>query len=338
MSETADNDREPEASRPVAPREQPAGLFERLRALFGLAPASVRDDIEDAIDESAGAEFTPQERAILKNVLALHDVRVADVMVPRADVVALSLDTPLRDVLSLFRAAGHSRLPVYEDTLDDPRGMIHIRDLVVFLVSDPRFGLVSEPPDAGADRAATSGLDMPLSEARILRPVLYAPPSMPALDLLLRMQASRTHMALVIDEYGGTDGLVSIEDVVESIVGDIEDEHDEAETPIHSAGDGVFIVEARAPLDQVSEAVGFDFASLADAEEVDTIGGLVTASAGRVPGRGEILKGPGEFEFEVLDADPRRIKRLKIWPLAARAGGTTAAPAPPPNAKPRAQQ
>jgi hemolysin (HlyC) family protein len=338
MNETADNGREPEASRPFAQREQPASLFERLRALFGLAPASVRDDIEDAIDESAGAEFTPQERAILKNVLALHDVRVADVMVPRADIVALSLETPLRDVLGLFRTAGHSRLPVYEDTLDDPRGMIHIRDFVVFLASDPRFGLMSEPPDAGLDRAPTSGLDMPLSEARILRPVLYAPPSMPALDLLLRMQASRTHMALVIDEYGGTDGLVSIEDVVESIVGDIEDEHDEAETPIHSSGDGVFIVEARAPLDAVSESVGFDFASLADAEEVDTIGGLVTASAGRVPGRGEILKGPGEFEFEVLDADPRRIKRLKIWPLSARATRTTAVPAPLPNPKPRAQQ
>ena len=170
MNETADNDREPEASRPVAQREQPAGLFERLRALFGLAPASVRDDIEDAIDESAGAEFTPQERAILKNVLALHDVRVADVMVPRADIVALALDTPLRDVLDLFRTAGHSRLPVYEDTLDDPRGMIHIRDFVVFLASDPRFGLMSEPRRRGAEIApATSGLDMPLSEARILQ-------------------------------------------------------------------------------------------------------------------------------------------------------------------------
>ena len=121
------------------------GLFERLRALFGLTPASVRDDIEDAIDESVGAEFTPQERAILKNVLALHDVRVADVMVPRADIVALASDTPLRDVLDLFRTAGHSRLPVYEETLDDPRGMIHIRDFVVFLASDPRFGLTSGP-------------------------------------------------------------------------------------------------------------------------------------------------------------------------------------------------
>jgi len=322
MSEASDNGREPETRPATASREQHAGLFERVRALLGLAPASVRDDIEDAIDESASAEFTPQERAILKNVLALRDVRVADVMVPRADVVALALETPLRDVLGLFRTAGHSRLPVYEDTLDDPRGMIHIRDFVVFLASDPRFGLMAEQA-SGPDPHGPSGLDMPLSDARILRPVLYAPPSMPALDLLLRMQASRTHMALVIDEYGGTDGLVSIEDVVESIVGDIEDEHDEADPPILASGDGVLIVEARAPLDDVSEAVGFDLSSLAEAEGVDTIGGLVIASAGRVPGRGEILKGPGQYEFEVLDADPRRIKRLKIWPLAARKAKAT---------------
>jgi CBS domain containing-hemolysin-like protein len=277
--------------------------------LFGLAPVSARDDIEDALEESASEEFTPQERAILKNVLALHDVRVEDVMVPRADIIALSMDTPLRDVLDCFRTAGHSRLPVYDETLDDPRGMIHIRDFVVFLASDPRFGLMSGTGDR-------TGLDMPLSSAKILRPVLYAPPSMPALDLLLKMQASRTHMALVIDEYGGTDGLVSIEDVVESIVGDIEDEHDEDETlELHAAGDGGFIAEARAPLDAASEMVGFDFASLSEAEGVDTIGGLVTAAAGRVPGRGEILRGPGPFEFEVLDADPRRVKRVRILPV-----------------------
>ena len=159
---------------------------------------------------------------------------------------------------------------------------------------------------------------MPLSAARILRPVLFAPPSMPALDLLVKMQASHTHMALVIDEYGGTDGLVSIEDVVEAIVGDIEDEHDEEDRPrIGATSDGAFIVEARASLEDVSKAVGFDFSALADAEDVDTIGGLLTAVAGRVPGRGEIVAGPGEFEFEVLDADPRRIKRVKIQPRAA---------------------
>src|SRR5271165_1614581 len=323
MNEKEDDDRAPEPPRST---EHPAGLLARVRALFGLTPASVRDDIEEAIDESVGAEFTPQERAILKNVLALHDVKVADVMVPRADIIALTLDTPLRDVLDLFRTAGHSRLPVYGETLDDPRGMIHIRDFVVFLASDPRFGLSGGPALTANDPSARLSLDTPLSAAHILRPVLYAPPSMPALDLLLKMQASRTHMALVIDEYGGTDGLVSIEDVVESIVGDIEDEHDEAEAPeLQASPDGAFIVDARAPLDDVSQSMGFDFASLADAEEVDTIGGLVTASAGRVPSRGEILRGPGEFEYEVLDADPRRIKRLKIWPLAVRG-----AKAPPP--------
>jgi len=324
MSETH-NGRRPElAGGP--PREQHAGLFDRLRTLFGMTTASIRDDIADAIDEEAGAEFSPQERAILKNVLRLHDVRVADIMVPRADIIALPLDCSLRDVLDLFRTAGHSRLPVYEDTLDDPRGMIHIRDFLGFLAANPRFGLAGPPGDR--DSAGDEvNLDTPLAAVQILRPVLYAPPSMPALDLLLKMQASRTHMALVIDEYGGTDGLVSIEDVVESIVGDIEDEHDEAEPPeLQSLGEGVFIAEARAPLDEVSPAVGFDFASLADAEEVDTIGGLVTAAAGRVPSRGEILKGPGPFEFEVLDADPRRIKRLKIAPVSA----APAASAPPP--------
>ncbi len=312
-------------------REQSSGLFERVRALFGLAPASARDDIEDAIEESASEEFTPQERAILKNVLALHDVRVEDVMVPRADIISLALDTPLSEVLDCFRTAGHSRLPVYDETLDDPRGMIHIRDFVVFLASDPRFGLMKARHEAPSDGEGQPGLDMPLSAAKILRPVLYAPPSMPALDLLLKMQASRTHMALVIDEYGGTDGLVSIEDVMESIVGDIEDEHDEDETPeLHGSADGGWIAEARASLDAVSEATGFDFASLPEADEVDTIGGLITAAAGRVPTRGEILRGPGDFEYEVLDADPRRVKRVKIRPIAAQgAKPSTPSPLPP---------
>ncbi len=332
MKETEESEGAPETPRANGSREQTSGLFERVRALFGLAPPSARDDIEDVIEESASEEFTPQERAILKNVLALHHVRVENVMVPRADVVALALDTPLSEVLDCFRTAGHSRLPVYDETLDDPRGMIHIRDFVVFLASDPRFGLMKGRADGNP------GLDMPLSAARILRPVLYAPPSMPALDLLLKMQASRTHMALVIDEYGGTDGLVSIEDVMESIVGDIEDEHDEDETPeLRPSGDGGFIADARAPLDAVSGTLGFHLASLPEAEGVDTIGGLVTAAAGRVPNRGEILTGPGEFEFEVLDADPRRIKRLKIWPLSARGLKPPSATAAPVEAKPRDQ-
>jgi CBS domain containing-hemolysin-like protein len=311
------------ADHSASAREAPAGLFDRLRALFGLGPASVRDDLEDAlVGAGADADFTPQERAILTNVLGLHDVRVEDVMVPRADIIALGIDAPLSEVLSLFRTAGHSRLPVHGETLDDPRGMVHIRDFVDYLAAEPQFGLV---PDASkADGAAASadsklGMGLPLSRANILRPVLFAPPSMPALDLLVKMQASHTHMALVIDEYGGTDGLVSIEDVVEAIVGDIEDEHDEADArEIGQTADGAFIAEARASLDVVSQALGFDLSTLADAENVDTIGGLIMAKAGRVPGRGEIVTGLGDFEFEILDADPRRIKRLKIHPLTGR--------------------
>ena len=288
------------------------GLFDRLRALFGMHEPSVREDIEDALEDSATSDdFTPQERLILKNVLSLHELRVADVMVPRADIVSVRADATLGEVLSIFRTAGHSRIPVYGDTLDDPRGMVHIRDFVDFLarVADP----------AGAPESAKlsglNGVDLttPLSLARILRPVLFAPPSMPALDLLVKMQATRTHIALVIDEYGGTDGLVSIEDIVETIVGDIEDEHDLDETPqIEAAQDGSFIVDARATLDAVAKAVDAPMDTLVDLEEVDTIAGLVSALAGHVPARGEIIQLGVDLECEVLDADPRRVKKIRI--------------------------
>ena len=288
------------------------GLFDRLRALFGMHEPSVREDIEDALEDSATSDdFTPQERLILKNVLSLHELRVADVMVPRADIVSVRADATLGEVLSIFRTAGHSRIPVYGDTLDDPRGMVHIRDFVDFLakVADPAGA--PEPTKL----SGLNGVDLttPLSLARILRPVLFAPPSMPALDLLVKMQATRTHIALVIDEYGGTDGLVSIEDIVETIVGDIEDEHDLDETPqIEAAPDGSFIVDARATLDAVAQAVNAPMDTLVDLEEVDTIAGLVSALAGHVPARGEIIQLGEALECEVLDADPRRVKKIRI--------------------------
>ena len=309
------------------------GLFERLRALFGLGGASIRDDIQDALaDTSTDADFSPQERAMLKNVLTLHEFRVEDVMVPRADIIAVSLDTNLFDVLSTFRAAGHSRLPVHGDTLDDPRGMVHIRDFVAYFAATAEAPPAPEPsadstqPDAAPPKSAPSELknrsaawlenfgklDIPLSQADILRPVLFVPPSMPALDLLLKMQATRTHMALVIDEYGGTEGLATIEDIVETIVGDIEDEHDLDESPkIDAAAGGGFVVDARASLEDVSNAIDADLTAISDAEEVDTLGGLITTLAGHVPVRGEIIV-EGGLEFEVLDADPRRVKRIKI--------------------------
>ena len=288
------------------------GLFDRLRALFGLQGASVREDIEDALEDSATSDdFTPQERLILKNVLSLHELRVADVMVPRADIISVRADATLGEVLSIFRTAGHSRIPVYGDTLDDPRGMVHIRDFVDFLAK------VADPAGApeSAKLSGLNGVDLttPLSLARILRPVLFAPPSMPALDLLVKMQATRTHIALVIDEYGGTDGLVSIEDIVETIVGDIEDEHDLDEAPqIEAAPDGSFIVDARASLDSVAQALDSPMDTLVDLEEVDTIAGLVSALAGHVPARGEIIELGEALECEVLDADPRRVKKIRI--------------------------
>lgn len=317
-------------------------LFERLRALFGLGGASIRDDIQDALeDPSTGADVSPLERAMLKNVLRLHEVQVEDVMVPRADIIAVSLDTKLVDVLLTFRTASHSRLPVHGETLDDPRGMVHIRDFLAYLtdvVLEPaphRPSAEGETANSRSGEAVTGGspdslsaelerlspswrfgnpeeLDIPLSQADILRPVLFVPPSMPALDLLVKMQATRTHMALVIDEYGGTEGLASIEDIVEVVVGDIEDEHDFDESPrIDAILDGSFVVDARAGLEDVSEAIEADLTAISDAEDVDTLGGLITALAGHVPVRGEIVVEDG-IEFEVLDADPRRVKRIKI--------------------------
>jgi CBS domain containing-hemolysin-like protein len=302
-----------------------SGLFERLRGLLGLQAGSVRDDIEEALEDSdGGADFTAKERAILKNVLSLHDVRIADVMAPRADVVALPLEATVAEALATFRTAGHSRLPVFHETLDDPRGMVHIRDFLDFLASDPAFGLIASEASAPEGARKQFNMSTPLAQTPLVRPLLFTPPSMPALDLLARMQASRIHIALVIDEYGGTDGLVSMEDIVETIVGNIEDEHDEAEGEQISLGaDGKFTVEARAPLDAVSKAVGLDLAGLEQADDVDTIGGLVTAIAGRVPTRGEIVAGPQGIEFEVLDGDPRRLKRVRIHPR-----GAAAAPVP----------
>ena len=252
---------------------------------------------------------------MLKNVLSFHRIRVEDVMVPRADIVAVAADTNLGELLSLFRTAGHSRLPVYGETLDDPKGMVHIRDFLDFIAMRADGG-ASEAGSGDETPLPSLGqidLSMALSSANILRPVLFVPRSMPAIDLLVRMQATRTHMALVIDEYGGTDGLVSIEDLVEMVVGDIEDEHDEDATlTIVAAADGTYIADARASLDEVKEVLGLDLTEEEGAEDIDTIGGFIVTLAGRVPSRSEVIEGPSGLEFEVLDADPRRVKRLRV--------------------------
>lgn len=286
-------------------------LIDRLRGLLGLAPASVREDIEDALEEAAG-DVTPHERALLKNVLGLHDLRVEDAMIPRADIIAIPLDAPLREALAVFRDAGHSRLPVYLETLDDPRGMVHIRDFVNHLA------VCADMCDAPTTSAEAEGrridFDTPISDANLLKPVLFVPRSMPALDLLIRMQTTRTHLALVIDEYGGTDGLVTIEDIMEMIVGDIEDEHDvEGPPEIEELDNGDFLVDARADLDEVTARLGVDFRLEDTPAEVTTLGGLVAWLVGRVPMRGEIIGTPVDaYEFEIVEADPRRVGKLRV--------------------------
>jgi CBS domain containing-hemolysin-like protein len=326
--------------------DQPASLGNRLRAglrgLFGLRQnGSARAEIEEALaaDEVAGAAFSPEERAMLRAVLKLADMRVEDVMVPRADIDAVDIQTPISDLLMAFAEAGHSRMPVYRETLDDPIGMTHIKDAMIWITrtaggKTPKAGKKDAEDGSATLDLTTVDLSQTLHTAGIVRPVLFVPPSMSARMLLGRMQASRTQMALVIDEYGGTDGIVSLEDLVEIIVGEIEDEHDEAEEPaIEKVAAGQYVADARTSIEDVCELIGPAFDVGEHDEDVDTIGGLVFSLVDRVPVRGEIINALEGFEFEVLDADPRRIKRLRIrerrrarHPARAKTGAAIAEP------------
>lgn len=328
---------------PVPPGGEPRDAGERwfarvLRAVFGWKTGSIRSDLKVVLEAGAPGEtgFSPEESAMLKNILGLRERRIADVMVPRADIVAVQEDIALGELIKVFETAAHSRLVVYRDTLDDPIGMVHIRDLVAFMTAR---ATVDAEANTRRKRPLPSGLDlraldlsMALSAVKILRPILFMPPSMPAIDLLAKMQATRVHLALVIDEYGGTDGLVSMEDLVELIVGDIEDEHDEGnEHPVVRQADESYLADARASLEEVVALVGPEFDVGEASEEVDTLGGYLATRIGRVPVRGELVPGPGPFEIEVLDADPRRVKRVRIHRSrpaeAGRDGGRAARPA-----------
>jgi CBS domain containing-hemolysin-like protein len=296
------------------------GLFARfLRAILGWRSGPTRADIEVVLEAAGPGEsgVSPEERTMIRNILALRGRRLDDVMVPRGDIVAVPQDISLGELVKVFEKAGHSRLVVYNDTLDDPVGMVHIRDVLAFMtahatVDETKRSKRKKPPPAGLDLKAID-LTMPLTATNLVRAMLFVPPSMPALDLLTKMQATRIHLALVVDEYGGTDGLVSMEDIVEEIVGEIADEHDEEARPaVVRQPDGSYIADARASLDDVIAIVGPEFSVGEAAEEVDTIGGYLMAQVGRLPVRGELVPGPKGFEIEVLDSDPRRIKRVRI--------------------------
>jgi CBS domain containing-hemolysin-like protein len=307
---------------------QEGWLAHVMRILFGWKSAATRADLELVLTaEQTESGFSPAEAAMLKNILGLRECRIESVMVPRADIVAVQQDIKIGELVMVFAGAGHSRLVVYNDTLDDPAGMVHIRDLLAFMATraaiDPAAADKPEELPAADLDLAKIDLGMPLTAARIVREVLYAPPSMPALDLLAKMQATRIHLALVIDEYGGSDGLISIEDLVELIVGDIADEHDEAELPaVTRQSDGSFLAIGRASLDDVRAVIGEEFDVGDAAQEVDTLGGYLVMRAGHVPVRGELVPGPASFEAEVLDADPRRVKRVKIYRSKDRRPGT----------------
>jgi magnesium and cobalt transporter len=272
------------------------GLFSRL--IDALAVPDQNNDSNGSLAASL--------RKILPGLANLRRLRVEDVSVPKAEIVAVAVDIDRDDLVAVFRDSGFSRLPVYAETLDRPVGLLLLKDLVL---------------RQGFD-IAREGLDI----SEIVRPLLFVPPSMPLMVLLQKMQTERTHMALVIDEYGGVDGLVTIEDILEQVVGEIDDEHDtDQEELCHLEKPGVWLVQARAQLDDVEAETGLNLTEGVIDEDVDTLGGLVFVLLGRVPVRGEVIPHPAGLDIEVLDADPRRVKRLRLrragiaGPLKAKA-------------------
>ena len=255
---------------------------------------SLKENIETVLDtvKKDDENISKQERLMLLNVLKIDQIRSMDVMIPRADIGAVEINDPFEKVLEVFIRESHSRVPVYEKNLDNIVGMIHIKDLVKYQ-NDGNFEKIFLK--------------------KIMRDVLEIPPSMPVLDLLMKMQLTRLHMGIVIDEYGGTDGLVTIEDIIEEITGEIEDEHDEQNMPtLIKTSPNSFEASARVEIEEFEKLSKTDLLKDYDYEDVDTLGGLVVAIAGRVPQRGEIIKHESGFSFEINDADPRRIKSLKI--------------------------
>jgi len=308
-----------------------------LRARLGLPGApTLRAMLEDALKGAAGdgRTFSAEEREMLLRILRFGALRVVDVMVPRADIIAVDENESVWELLKTFDAAGVSRLPLFRETLDDPRGMVHVKDMMRWLIGEAlgrpaseghvqsaqaRAALPDRPALAAGELAAPvpelgrANLSKPIASTRLRRPMLFVPPSMPAANLLIRMQSTHIHMALVVDEYGGTDGLVTIEDLVEQIVGDIEDEHDEAEAANIMADPKLgLVMQARTPVRELESHLGLKLLKPEEEEDIDTLGGLVFALLGRVPARGELIRHPAGLEFEVLDADPRRVKKLRI--------------------------
>ena len=269
-------------------------MLRRLLSSFlpGLnQPSSRRDELENLLADAATdqASFDHHEEALLRNILGLQDLNASDVMIPRADIVSVGMSESFSEIIAQMTAANHSRLPVRRDTLDDIAGIIHIKDVFAHLYAGTE-------PDIDS----------------LLRPALFVAPTIRLLDLLHEMRLRRRHLALVVDEFGGVDGLITIEDLVEEIVGEIEDEHDQTVQPqMIFNDDGSVLAEARLEVEQLEDLTG-QLLEADDRDEIDTLGGLVCAVAGRVPGRGEVVRHPSGLQFEVVEGDPRRLSLLKI--------------------------
>jgi magnesium and cobalt transporter len=273
------------------------GFLSRLRNVF-----SGSDTTHKPTGDQSSAAPVVGTGSVL-GMSNLRKMRVDDVAIPKAEIAAVPLDITREELVEVFREHGYSRLPVFKGTMDHPQGLVLLKDLAL------QHGF---------------GANGRFSLRKLLRPLLFAPPSMPVGVLLQKMQRERVHMALVIDEYGGVDGLVTIEDLIETVIGEIEDEHDEAEGALwKEEKPGVFIAQSIAPLDEFEAAIGLRLRTAEDDEEIDTLGGLVYLRTGRVPARGEIVPHESGAEFEIVDADPRRIKRLRV-----RLPGVAAAPKP----------
>ncbi len=268
------------------PTAQQDGLFTRLRKAL-RAPERDPEDIHDASDQA------PRPVAGFIGIGNLRRMRVENVAVPRAEIIAVASDIGLTELVEVFQESGLTRLPVFSRTLDTPIGLVHLKDLAL------NYGFNGKPAK--------------FSLKGMVRPLLYAPPSMPIGVLLQKMQSERMHMALVIDEYGGVDGLVTIEDLIEQVVGEIEDEHDEPEDQLWvNEKPGCYLVQAKAPLDELTEELGLRLSAEETDEEIDTLGGLVFVLLGRVPARGEVIPHDSGAQFEIVDADARKIKRIRV--------------------------
>ena len=295
----SDAEPHPQTSAPAADVVSNGGLLRAIlrRLRRREKNEAVREAIEELIEETPESDtpISEDQRVLLANILKLRDKTVRDVMVPRVDIVAISADMPLDEVVRLIQAEAHSRYPVYRESLDDVIGMIHIKDVLAYWGAPKKFNLRD-----------------------ILRRVVFVAPTLPVLDMLLDMRRSRTHMALVVDEFGGTDGVLTIEDLVEEIVGEIEDEHDVAQAPtVLRRTDGTIDMNGRTPVEMLEQEIGHVL-SEDERREIDTVGGLIFSLLGRIPERGEVVSHPAGVEFEILDVDPRRIRRLRVRPPVAQ--------------------